>query len=71
MLAIVNRTEELSKGMSVYGKGRQIYTLQINNKILAQFEHVFEDGLSRCLYQAYVAACNYEESQRSKPIGNL
>jgi hypothetical protein len=61
MIAIVNRTEELSQGMGVYGQGRQIYTLQINNKVLAQFEHNFEDGLAQCLYQAYVTASRLKE----------
>ena len=63
MIAIINRTEELSHGMGKYGKGRQIYTLQINNKQLCTFEHIFEDGLAKCLFEAYAAALKWEEGQ--------
>jgi hypothetical protein len=66
MIAIVNRTEELSKGVGVYGKGVQIYTLQINNKILTTFDHKFEDGLSHCLYLAAEAAYRWEQKEKVK-----
>ena len=72
MIAIINRTEHRDYNYGgKYGVGKQLYSLQINDNYLTKFEHNFEDGLSACLYKAYVAACNYEEAQRNKPVGNL
>jgi len=62
MIAIVNRTEKLGEGE--YGKGKQIYECRINDmKPFFYFEHNFEDGLSACLYNAYVAACEFEKNE--------
>jgi len=66
MIAIINKTEELSLGMGRYGEGRQIYSLQINNKRLCTFEHIFEDGLATCLYEAAKAAKKWEKEEAKK-----
>ena len=64
MIAIINRTDELSKGMGVYGRGRQIYTLQINDRKLCTFEHTFEEGLATCLEKAAIAAKLWEKEEK-------
>ena len=60
MIAIVNRTEELTEH-GKYGIGKQVYTVQINEDILFKFEHKYSEGLSKCLYYAYKAALKYEK----------
>lgn len=35
-------------------KGLQVYVLKINNKEICRFTHVRADGLSQCLYRAYL-----------------
>lgn len=39
-----------------YGKGTQDYVLRINQKVIARFQHVYEDGLAECLRKAAKAA---------------
>lgn len=44
-----------------YGSGLQHYELKINRKLMAEFTHTFEDGLSECLRRAADA---FEEQER-------
>ena len=46
MIAIINRTEPPTE------TGVNKYTLQINDKVLLEFEHLREDPLSVCLRKA-------------------
>lgn len=50
MIAIINITEKEKFG--TYGKGVQLYQVQINDKFICRFEHNFTDGLSICLEKA-------------------
>jgi len=43
-----------------YGKGKQVYQLRINYRILCTLEHNFEDGLSSLLREA---ADNLDETE--------
>lgn len=49
MLAIVNVSED--KGVP-YGSGKQHYELRLNFKVLAEVEHVYEDGAAKLLRAA-------------------
>ena len=40
-----------SKGVE-YGTGKQHYQLCINQKVMAEFEHNFNEGLATCLRKA-------------------
>lgn len=59
--------QNMSKG---YGRGIQQYDLRINRKLIAKFEHVFEEGLAVCLRKAAVAAenPNREEIQEDREL---
>lgn len=39
-------------GRERYGKGTQKYEIKIGTKVLASYEHEFEDGLAVCLQKA-------------------
>lgn len=41
---------------SKYGRGLQHYELRINQKVIAYFTHIFEEGLGACLRAAAYAA---------------
>jgi len=49
MISIVNVTK---RNNGEYGKGLQKYVLRINREEICEFEHVFENGLAKCLEQA-------------------
>ena len=46
-----------------YGKGKQIYKIEINFKRITTFEHTFEDGLAVCLRKAAEAIERLKESE--------
>jgi len=54
MIAIVNVSECPSH------IGEQTYELRINERVLARFTHVREQGLALCLFRAACAAQEYE-----------
>jgi hypothetical protein len=62
MIAIVNRTE--SEEYGIYGIGEQLYSLQINTKILIWFYHNYEEGLATCLRNAADAFELYEINKK-------
>ena len=47
-----------------YGRGKQIYQVIIENTILFEFEHIFEDGITKCFERAAIEAKKFEESEK-------
>jgi len=64
-MAIVIQNISKNRGLK-YGEGKQIYEVLITkNQLLTkmfEFEHVFEDGLSKCFEAAAKAAKEYEKN---------
>lgn len=52
-IVITNITEKENYG--VYGKGLQLYKININGHLICKFNHVHEDGLAKCLERASCA----------------
>jgi len=58
MIAIINVSEHPSH------TGEQTYELRINERVLARFMHVREQGLALCLFRAACAAQEYENEEQ-------
>jgi len=65
MVVIVNKSPEVVRNNP---KGECTYTLQINDKVLAEFTHKRGDGLAVCLRKAAVAA---EEAENNRLLNYL
>lgn len=46
-----------------YGHGLQHYQLLINRKVIANFTHIYKDGLASCLHAAARAASDPQRQE--------
>lgn len=67
-VVVVNVSKKHGK---VYGTGLQHYELRLNEWIIAEFTHTFEDGMGECLRKASVAADSDEGKKNLKALDDL
>ena len=54
-----------------YGKGIQVYSVNINRNVITEFEHTFEDGLATCLHKAAEAVERKGNDEKNNGTSNI